>query len=114
MTLPVKGIGIRTRGLRHPLVRVLLASLLFEVCVLAGVLGSPLLQDWMPQRLAQSEDPTMLLVRWRQSMYDRDADPAIGQKAPPLTLRTPAGERWALTALRGKKAVLVFARDGSS
>jgi hypothetical protein len=114
MILPAKLPGARSRGRRHPLVQILLASLLFEVCVLAGVLGSPLLQDWMPRRLARSEDLAMPLVRWRQSMYDRKADPAIGEKAPRLTLRTPTGGRWEPADLQGRRVVLVFAKDGSS
>jgi hypothetical protein len=106
-------LGIRWRGQRRPLAGVFLAGLLFELCVLAGVIASPLLQDWMPRRQAGTEDPTLLFVRWRQSRYRREADPAVGEKAPPLTLRGQAGERLSLADLQGRKVALVFAQDGS-
>lgn len=103
----------RGRGRRRWLVRILIGGLLFELCVLAGVLASPWFEGLGPRLPMRAEDPAALLVQWRQSRYRRQEDPRIGEKAPRLALRTPSGGRVELTDFRGKKLVLVFARDDS-
>jgi hypothetical protein len=101
----------RVRAARPAVVRVLLAGLLFEGCVLAGVLASPWLEGWRSPQPVLSEDPMALLVQWRHSLYRQEADPPVGDKAPRLSLQSSTGGRTDLADLRGKKVVLVFARD---
>lgn len=98
---------------RRPLVLLLLLGLLFELCVLVGVLASPLLHEWMPRLPVRTADMLALTVRYRQSLYRHEDDLRIGECAPRLSLRTATGERLDLAALRGKRVALIFARDGS-
>ena len=56
-------IGGRAMGrIRRPLVLALMGALLFELSLLAGVLASPLFQDWLPHRVSSLDDTTARLV----------------------------------------------------
>jgi hypothetical protein len=98
---------------RRPLVACLLAALLFELSLLAGVLASPFLQDWMPRRGLPMDDTTAKLVRYRRSVAHGECDPHLGEPAPPLALRTLGGQPLDPAVFRGKKVALLFLRDGS-
>ncbi len=114
MRVPGRSVGARVLGMpRRPLVVCLLAALLFELSLLAGVLAAPFFQEWLPRRSLPMDDTTAMLVRWRRSVFHRELDPRVGEPAPPLTLRGASGERLDSAAFRGKKVALLFARDGS-
>ena len=101
------------RGSRRPLVLFLLGALIFELSMLAGVLASPFFRQWMPRGKMPVDDATAMLIRWRQSMYHRVLDPAVGQPAPPLTLTNGTGRHLTLAELRGRRVALLFTRDGN-
>src|SRR5690348_16260480 len=98
---------------RRPVVAFLLAALLFELSLIAGVLVSPIFQDWMPRRSGVMDDSTAEIVRYRRSVTNGARDPWLGELAPPLDLRTFNGQRLGDAAFRGKKVALLFVRDGS-
>jgi hypothetical protein len=107
---------VATKGvpkLQRPLLRFLLAGLLFEMCVLVGILFSPLFQLWMPRPLVAATDAVSQIQRWRQSVYTRERDPRVGDKAPRLSLQSESGQRFSMADLEGKKVALIFIKDGS-
>ena len=104
--------ALAARKTRRPLVAALLAGLLFELSLLAGVLASPFVQAWTPAALAPMDNAAAMLARWRQGLSRRESDPRLGGKAPELDLRAPAGQPVTLADLRGKKVALLFVPGG--
>ena|SRR5207302_5361260 len=100
------------RLVKRPLALCLLAGLLFEGCVLAGVLASPFFREWMPRSRGAADDAMALLARWRESMARPADDPRPGAPAPPLRLVSLAGQPIRPADLRGKKVALLFAKEG--
>ena len=113
MRIRIPSVTTAVRKTRRPLVFILASALLFELSLLAGVLASPLLREWMPRRATDVDDAAATVIRWRESLYHRDRDPRLGELAPHLCLGGDPGPRISLAALRGKKVALLFARDGS-
>src|SRR5437660_11524180 len=112
MRVPGRSVGARVLGMpRRPLVVCLLAALLFELSLLAGVLASSLFQEWLPRRSLPMDDTTAMLVRWRRSVFHRELDPRVVEPAPPLTLRGASRARLDAAALRGKNVALIFAGE---
>lgn len=97
---------------RHPVMATLLAGLLFELSLLAGVLASPFFEARTPAALAPVDHAAALLARWRNAMVHPWLDPHPGQPAPELALRAPAGQPIRLADLRGKKVALLFVPGG--
>ncbi len=89
----------------------LLACLLVEASMLAGVLASPFLRSRNLRLSVGNQNAFARVVRWRQSVYNRAHDPHLGQPAPPLRLFTTAGQPFPESDLRGKKVALVFVPD---
>lgn len=106
----------RALPVRRPLVVLLGAGILFEMCVLLGVLASPLVEGWVPNRASAAAvaNPQAHALRWRQSQYLKGNDPRVGEAAPSLRLRTASGQPLDLRSLQGRKVAILFARDGSS
>src|SRR5438046_2492333 len=79
MRVSGRSVGARVLGMpRRPLVVCLLAVLLFELSLLAGVLAAPFFQEWLPRRSLPMDETTAMLVRYRRSVFRRELDPRVG------------------------------------
>ena len=97
---------------RRPVMTAMLAGLLFELSLLAGVLASPFFEARAPGALAPVDDAAALLARWRRGVSYFGRDPRPGETAPGLALRTPGGQPVGLADLRGRKVALLFVPSG--
>jgi hypothetical protein len=82
--------------------------------MLFGVLVSLRFQERAPRPDLPAADTRSLMVRWRQSVYDRAEDPRIGMPAPALDLRAPTGEPFRRSELEGRRGVALFVQDGGT
>jgi hypothetical protein len=106
---PTAEAAVRPRRFAIPL---LSAVLLFQGCLLAGVLLSPLVEMWRPLP-ADRVDVAGQVARWRRSLDQADHDPRAGDGAPLLRLRSPSGAPVDAASLRAKRAAILFVRDGA-
>src|SRR5262245_11806928 len=97
---------------RSPIFGILLLGLLFEVCVLVGVLASPFVREWMPRPSGQATSPLAMMTSWRESTARKEDDPRLGARAPKLELFTPDKQPVELESLAGGKVALVFLKAG--
>ena len=101
-------------ALQRPLVRVLLAALVFEAFLLAGVLFSPLFRFRvaLPTGFGSS-NPAAAIAGWRRSAHHHGNDPRLGVQAPLRSLCATTGRPVKQTDLIGRKVALVLTKDGA-